>query len=95
LISDSASTRSAVADVKLDVIVSERDGQNNTLDVSTCDAEENQTPDPEDNAKDLYGNSVSTSIISQKTSPLSALSRPTLLLFRLWSRFFRSVSVKT
>lgn len=69
-----------MANVALDVIISERDGQNNTLDVSTCEANEALTPDPEDAAKDAYGNSVSRTSSHQFFLYLS---------LRLLFRFFR------
>lgn len=56
--SSSSQVRSAPGLVEPDVVFSEQPGQNNTLDVSTCDTAETLTPDPESNAQAQYGNST-------------------------------------
>mgnify|MGYP000117816826 CR=1 FL=1 len=48
------------------VVFSEQDGFNNTLDVSTCTNAENLTPDPESAAQQAYGMSTIVPVVGQR-----------------------------
>ncbi|KAL9940724.1 hypothetical protein V8E36_000212 [Tilletia maclaganii] len=67
-ISSSNQTRYAPGLPALDVIFSELPGVNNTLDVSTCTADENQSPKPESAAQAAYGKSTLEPVIGARLS---------------------------
>ncbi|CAD6887689.1 unnamed protein product [Tilletia controversa] len=67
-ISTSNQTRYAPGLPNIDLIFSELAGVNNTLDVSTCTANENQSPKPETAAQAAYGKSTLEPIIGARLS---------------------------
>ncbi|KAK0563285.1 hypothetical protein OC861_004878 [Tilletia horrida] len=67
-ISTSNQTRYAPGLPTIDVIFSEQDGFNNTLDVSTCTDQNNQSPKPESAAQAAYGKSTLEPVIGTRLS---------------------------